>query len=73
MLVARGSADVLLEHEPCGPWDWSAVQVIVEEAGGRLTTLDGSPPSPGCDLLSSNGVLHDIVIGELSGHAVAGR
>jgi histidinol-phosphatase len=49
------------------------VQVIVEEAGGRLTTLDGSPPSHGCDLLSSNGVLHDLVIGELSGHAVAER
>jgi histidinol-phosphatase len=73
MLVARGSADVLLEHEPCGPWDWSAVQVIVQEAGGRTTTLDGSVPTPGCNLLTSNGVLHDRVIHELAGHAVAGR
>jgi histidinol-phosphatase len=73
MLVARGSADVLLEHEPCGPWDWLAVQIIVQEAGGRTTTLEGSPPTPGCNLLSSNGALHDPVIRELAGRAVAGR
>jgi histidinol-phosphatase len=73
MLVARGSADVLLEHEPCGPWDWFAVQIIVQEAGGRITTLDGEPLTPGCNLLSSNGRLHDQVIRELAGHAVAGR
>jgi len=58
MLVADGSADVLLERSPCGEWDWAACMVIVEEAGGRLTTLDGAPPSPGCDLLVSNGPLH---------------
>jgi len=69
MLVARGSADVLLEHEPCGPWDWSAVQVIVEEAGGQLTTLDGMEPAPGCNLLSSNGALHASVVRELGQHA----
>ena len=62
MLVARGSADVLLEHEPCGPWDWSAVQVIVEEAGGRLTTLEGAPPTPGGNLMSSNGALHGSIL-----------
>jgi len=73
MLVARGSADVLLEHEPCGPWDWFAVQIIVQEAGGRITTLEGSPPTPGCNLMSSNGAIHDRVIRELAGHAIAGR
>jgi histidinol-phosphatase len=60
--VAQGSADVLLEHEPCGIWDWAASRLIVEEAGGRLTALDGTPPSPGCDLLVSNGRLHDEVV-----------
>lgn len=65
MLVARGSADVLLEHEPCGPWDWSAVQVIVEEAGGALTTLEGTAPTPGSSLLSSNGPLHASVVSML--------
>jgi histidinol-phosphatase len=62
LLVAQGSVEALLEHEPCQPWDWSATQVIVEEAGGRLSSLDGSTPTPGCDLLVSNGVVHDEVV-----------
>jgi len=65
MLVARGSADVLLEHEPCGMWDWAAVSVILEEAGGRITTLDGAQPHGGCSLLSTNGALHDEVLEHL--------
>ena len=67
MLVARGSADVLMEHEPCGLWDWAAVSVILEEAGGRITTLDGEEPHGGCSLLSTNGALHDEVLGLLHG------
>jgi histidinol-phosphatase len=65
MLVADGSADVLLERSPCGEWDWAACMVIVEEAGGRMTTLDGDAPSPGCTLLVSNGPLHGPVQGLL--------
>lgn len=65
MLVARGSADVLLEHEPCGPWDWAAIRVILEEAGGRMTTLDGEEPHGGCSLLSTNGALHADVLARL--------
>jgi histidinol-phosphatase len=60
-LVAQGSAEIFLDHDPCGPWDYSAGKIIVEEAGGRMTTLDGAPPHPGCDLLVTNGVLHEAV------------
>ena len=66
LLIAQGSVDALLEHEPCFAWDWTATGVIVEEAGGRLTTLGGRPPSPGADLLVTNGVLHDEVLGVLA-------
>jgi histidinol-phosphatase len=65
LLVAQGSVEVLLEHEPCQPWDWAATQVIVEEAGGRITTLDGDAPAVGGDLLVSNGRVHDEVLGVL--------
>ena len=65
LLIAQGSVDVLLEHEPCFAWDWTATGVIVEEAGGRLTTLAGGSPTPGADLLVTNGVLHDEVLGVL--------
>ena len=65
LLIAQGSVDALLEHEPCYAWDWTATGVIVEEAGGRLTTLAGNPPAPGEDLLVTNGVLHEEVLGVL--------
>jgi len=62
VLVARGAADALLEHEPSGVWDWAALSVIVTEAGGRMSTLDGEPVRPGCTLLTTNGHLHDQVV-----------
>jgi histidinol-phosphatase len=65
LLVAQGSVEVLLEHEPCYAWDWSATRVIVEEAGGRLSTLDGTEPSAGSNLLVSNGRVHDEVVAAL--------
>jgi histidinol-phosphatase len=65
VLVARGSADALLEHEPCGVWDWAALRVVLEEAGGRMSTLDGEAPFDGCTLLSTNGVIHDEVLARL--------
>ena len=62
LLVAQGSVEVLLEHEPCQAWDWSATGLIVEEAGGRVTTLAGGRPSAGENLLVSNGVVHREVV-----------
>jgi len=65
LLIAQGSAEALLENEPCFEWDWTATSVIVEEAGGRLTTLDGGPPAAGRDLLVSNGAVHDETLAAL--------
>lgn len=67
LLIAQGSAEALLEHEPCFEWDWTATSVIVEEAGGRLTTLDGAPPAAGRGLLVSNGAVHDEALAVLHG------
>jgi histidinol-phosphatase len=57
LLVARGAADALVEQGPCFEWDWAATSVIVHEAGGRLSRLEGGEPTPGCHLLVSNGHL----------------
>ncbi|HZP89982.1 MAG TPA: inositol monophosphatase family protein [Actinomycetota bacterium] len=64
LLVARGSADVMFEPE-LATWDVAAVRVIVEEAGGTVTTFEGEPPSHGSSALSTNGLLHDEIVARL--------
>jgi histidinol-phosphatase len=67
LLVARGAADALLERDPCAEWDWAATGLIVREAGGRITTFDGRPPTPGRELVVTNGRLHDETLTTLAG------
>ncbi|MGH3811014.1 MAG: histidinol-phosphatase [Pseudonocardiaceae bacterium] len=60
-LVAEGAID--LAAEPVvNPWDVAAVQVLVEQAGGRFTDLDGAPRYDSGTALSSNGLLHDAAL-----------
>jgi len=57
--VAAGWADAYF-HNALAPWDTAASVLIVREAGGRVTDLDGGPWSlghPTC--LASNGHVHD--------------
>ncbi|HZD00795.1 MAG TPA: histidinol-phosphatase [Actinomycetes bacterium] len=61
MLVAEGAVDVAAEPE-VALWDVAAVQVIVEEAGGRFTSLDGAARPDRGSAVSSNGLLHDDVL-----------
>jgi len=48
------------------PWDIAALQVIVEEAGGRATTLAGERSIYAGSLVSTNGLLHDEALALLS-------
>ena len=64
-LVARGAADLMAEQE-LAIWDWAALQVIVEEAGGRLTTFEGGEPFHGSSVLTSNGLVHDDAVARLA-------
>ena len=66
MLVARGAADFMLEPA-LRIWDWAPITVIVEEAGGRVTTFDGADPADGSSVLTSNAAVHDDVVRRLSG------
>jgi histidinol-phosphatase len=58
MLVARGSGEAMIEPQ-LSLWDYAALVPIVEEAGGRITALDGGPLRHGGSILSTNGVIHD--------------
>ncbi|MGI8797777.1 MAG: histidinol-phosphatase [Pseudonocardia sp.] len=64
-LVADGQIDIAVDGE-ANAWDLAAVEVIVTEAGGRFTDLEGKITHDGGSGLSSNGHLHDIALALLS-------
>jgi histidinol-phosphatase len=63
-LVAEGAAEGMVE-EGMHSWDVAPAMVIVEEAGGRLTDLDGNRTIHGRGALASNGGLHDTLLHSL--------
>ena len=65
VLVAEGAVDVAVEPE-VSVWDVAAVQVIVEEAGGRFTDLGGAARPDGGSAVSTNGLLHAEVLAALA-------
>jgi histidinol-phosphatase len=69
VLVAEGSADLAVEPV-MNLWDNAALQVIVEEAGGRFTDVDGRPRSDGGNAVTTNGLLHEAVLDALGSGGV---
>ena len=63
-LLARGSLDAVIESD-VSILDIAALSVIVREAGGTFTDWTGISRIDGGDAVSSNGVLHDQVLGLL--------
>lgn len=64
-LVAEGSAEIAAEPGP-SLWDLAAPALIVEEAGGRFTSLDGDEGPGSGSALSSNGLLHEAALQALA-------
>jgi myo-inositol-1(or 4)-monophosphatase len=66
--MATGAGDATFTLTPKNEWDICAGSILVEEAGGKVTGLDGKPlvfnqPSPlRPGMVSSNGVLHDALM-----------
>ena len=61
--VAAGRFDGFWEQY-LKPWDVAAGAVILEEAGGSITGMDGAPfDSAGGHLVASNGTLHEPMLG----------
>lgn len=58
MLVAEGVLDVSGEFD-LQPYDMAALQPIIEEAGGRFTSVDGEDGPWHGSALATNGLLHD--------------
>ncbi len=60
MLVATGQVEAMVDPV-VKRWDISALQVIVEEAGGEMTAFDGST-NPIDQAVSTNGLVHEEVL-----------
>ncbi len=66
-LLAAGKIDAVLESD-INILDIAALTVIVEEAGGRVTDLEGAPIGLHTrSILATNGVLHQAILEDLGG------
>jgi histidinol-phosphatase len=63
-LVAEGAAEAMLETD-MSPWDVAAPLVLIEEAGGRVTDVDGERRIDAPSFVGSNGLLHDEILRRL--------
>jgi histidinol-phosphatase len=65
-LVAEGVIDVAVDRA-ASVWDLAALVPILDEAGGRLTDLDGVATHDGGNALATNGHVHDAALTVLRG------
>jgi myo-inositol-1(or 4)-monophosphatase len=64
--IAMGRLDGFWELE-LSPWDMAAGALIIQEAGGRVTGVNGEPFTPyGRDVLATNGHLHEEMLAVLT-------
>jgi histidinol phosphatase-like enzyme (inositol monophosphatase family) len=60
LMLATGRADIMVD-DLMNPWDAAAVQVVIEEAGGRFSDFRNRPTAFGGDSIATNGALDTIV------------
>ena len=65
MLVAEGAVDFAIEPK-LALWDMAALEIIVKEAGGRFSDLSGKDGVNGSGAISSNGLLHNLVLEQIN-------
>ena len=66
MLLAEGGVDLACEPE-LALYDMAAPSIVVSEAGGQFTDLDGTPGPRGQGAYASNGRLHAELLDRLRG------
>ncbi|MDR0416112.1 MAG: histidinol phosphatase [Propionibacteriaceae bacterium] len=65
VMVAEGTVDIATEPD-LALHDMAALDVIVREAGGSFTSIDGNPGPAGPGALATNGLLHEVVLDTLA-------
>ncbi len=64
-LVAEGAVDIAAEPE-VKLWDIAPLHILIHEAGGTFTGVDGTPGAHGGSALATNGLLHGQVVSRLN-------
>ena len=60
-LVASGGKDGLVKL-----WDLAPLDILVREAGGTFTDIEGTPGPHGGSAVASNGLLHSLTLAYLT-------
>ena len=69
MLVAEGAVDGAVDATRLREWDLAAVQVIVEEAGGRFSDRTGRARIDSGTAVTSNGLVHEELLAAMAEQA----
>jgi histidinol-phosphatase len=69
MLVAEGAVDGAVDATGLQEWDLAAVQVIVEEAGGRFSDRAGEARIDSGTAVTSNGLVHEELLAAMAEQA----
>jgi histidinol-phosphatase len=64
-MLAEGAVDIAAEPE-VKLWDLAALDILVREAGGEFTNVDGRPGPHGGSAVATNGALHSAVLATLA-------
>jgi histidinol-phosphatase len=65
-MVAEGAVDIACEPE-VKLWDIAPLDILIREAGGTFTSIDGAEGPHGGSALATNGPLHAAVLDRLAG------
>lgn len=68
-LIAEGAVDIAAEPE-VSVWDLAALDVLVREAGGQFTSLNGTAGPHGGSAVATNGLLHEKVLARINAESV---
>jgi histidinol phosphatase-like enzyme (inositol monophosphatase family) len=66
LLVATGRIEAMVDPA-VNFWDIAPCQVVIDEAGGRWSSLDGRPDAHAGTFVATNGAIHEDVINLLGG------
>lgn len=65
VLVAEGAVDIACEPQ-LSLHDMAAPSIVVTEAGGSFTSVEGTPGPHGPGAVATNGLLHELVVEQLT-------